>query len=207
MNNEKPPKSGWFLKNLANFITLFGFPLCLVLLWVVISHRDWIFTIFFLVIGVLLTDYFDGKTARYLKTTSEFGGAADRLRDKFLLGVMFAFFIIDERTHLSLKITVIPLIIIETLLLGMWFKGLAKGKDVSTPKSLGKRGPGQIKMFLMSVTILLCLVNIMAEEKWNRDYHLPVTIILDLMFAISFWFAIKSFLGHRAKYRTQLSVR
>ncbi len=192
--NAKP---SWLFRNAANFITLMGFPLCIVLLWVIVVHRDWTMTIFLLVTGVILTDWFDGITARYISGTSKFGGAIDRLRDKLLLGIMFLFLILDGRIHLSLKIITVPLAVIEMALLVYWFMGVRRKMDVSTNKSINKYGHGQIKM-------LLCLSNIIVEEHWGQKYHLFSTIFLNLMFAISLFFAVKSFLGNRAKYRRQL---
>lgn len=200
-------KSSWFFRNLANFITFLGFPLCFVLWWVVLYHRDWTIRILLLVAGVFLTDFFDGKTARYLKIVSAFGGAADRLRDKLLLGIVFLFLILDERIHFSLKIITVHLAVVETALLVMWLMGVKKRMDVSTIKSTNKYGHGQIKMFLLSIAILLLCLNLIVEERWGPGYHFSATIVLDTMFVVSFFFAVKSFLGHKAKYRMQLPAQ
>ena len=205
INNGSAVKPGWFFRNIANFITILRIPICLVLFWVIIYHRDCTPTILLLVTGALLTDFFDGKTARYLNIVSAFGGAMDRLADKIFLVDMFVFLILDGRIHISLKIITMSTAVVETALLVYWFMGIRKRIDVSTVKPIGKYGPGQIKMFLVSVAILLCLLNIVVEERWGQEYHLYATIFLNLMFAVSFIFAVKSFLSHRAKYNSHLS--
>lgn len=205
MDNVSSEKVNWFFRNLANFITLLGFPLCFILAWVVMVHRDWTVTTLLLVTGVLLTDFLDGKVARYFKVVSEFGGAADRLRDKLFLGIMFVFLILDGRIHFSLKMITISVAVVETALLVYWCMGIIKKMDVSTPKSTGGYGPGQIKMFLLSCAILLLCLNLIVEEKWGQKYHFWATIFLNVMFVVSLFFAVKSFLANRAKYHKQLS--
>ena len=159
-----------------------------------------------MVTGAVITDFLDGFLARSLKIVSKFGGAADRLGDKILLGIVFLFLILDERIHITLKIITVPLVVVETALLVIWFMGVKRKMDVSTTKSTGKYGPGQIKMALMSAAILFCLANLVVEERWGPKYNLYATIAINLIFAISFFFAIKSYIGHRAKYRSQLPV-
>ncbi len=203
---NKGPKN-WFFRNLANIVTLSAFPLCFVLLWVIISHRDQTVTILILVTSVFLTDFFDGKIARNISGTSKFGGAADRLRDKLLLGIMFLFLILDGRIHLSLKIITVPLAVVETALLVYWFIGLKKKMDVSTVKSsMSRFGHGQIKMFLLSIAILLCLLNIIIEERWGLGYHLWSTFFLNSIFLVSLFYAVKSFISHRIKYSRHVSA-
>ena len=197
MNKELDTNS-WFFRNAANMITLLGFPLCSVLLWVVCTHREWTWTILALVTAVLLTDFFDGIVARYLKVVSKFGAAADRLRDKLLLGVVFLFLILDGRIHITLKIITIPMAVVETSLLVLWFMGVRKNIDVSAGQF------GKIKMFLMSIAILLLCLNLIIEERWGQGYHIWATTLLNLMFLVSLIFAVKSFIVHRIKYRKQL---
>jgi len=191
----------WFRLNLANIITLSAFPLCIALLWVVIVHRDWTKVILGLLLGIFLTDFLDGKVARYLKIVGSFGSAADRLRDKLVLGIMFLFLILDERIHISLKIVTIPIAVLETILLILWFMGVQRKLDVSAGKY------GKIKMFLISIALLLCIMNLVVEERWGVGYHLWATSVLNVMFVVSIFFAVRSFLGHRTQYLKQLSVK
>jgi phosphatidylglycerophosphate synthase len=204
MNDELKEKS-WLYRNIANMITLLGFPLCFILLWIVIYHREWTIRMLLLVTLVFVTDFLDGFVARRLRIVSKFGGAADRLRDKLLLGIMFVFLILDGRIHISMKIITMNLAVVETALLVIWFMGLRKKMDVSTIKSTDKNkyGHGQIKMFLLSIAIFLLCINLIVEERWGQEYHLWATIFLNSMFIFSLFFAVKSFLGHRAKYNSQ----
>jgi len=190
----------WVFRNLANFVTALRFPFCFVLFWVVVCHPDRTITILSLVTGALLTDFFDGKTARYFKIVSALGGAMDRLADKLLLADMFIFLIRDGRIHLSLKIITVHIAVVETALLVYWLLGARKKMDVSTVKKIGKYGPGQVKMFLVSVAILLCLLNLVVEERWGAEYHFWATVFLNIMFLVSLFFAVKSVLAHRARY-------
>jgi len=191
----------WFFRNLANLITLTGFPMCFVLLWVVVLHRERTLTMLLLVTGVLLTDLFDGLVARYFGTASDLGGALDRLRDKLLLGIVFLFLILDGRIHLTLKMITVPLAVVETALLVYWFKGVRRKLDVSAG------GWGKRKMNLLVAGILLCLLNIIVEERWGPEYNLISTIVLNALFVVSLFFGVKSFLGHKADYLKKLSAK
>ena len=194
-------KSSWVVRNCnaANLITLAGVVLCFVLLWVIAIHKEWTLTMLFLVVGVVVSDLIDGPVARHYGTVSDFGGALDRLRDKLLLGIMFLFLILDGRVHITLKIITVPMAVVETALLVYWFKGVRRKMNVSAGVW------GKVKMDLLSAGILLCLLNIIVEERWGSRYHLYATIALNLLFAFSLFFGVKSFLGHKAKYRKQLS--
>jgi len=205
MNQEPNKERGWFYRNCANIVTMLRFPICFVLLWVVIYHREWTSLILLLVTGACFTDWLDGCLAKGLKITSRFGAAADRLGDKLLLGIMFLFLILDGRIHITLKIITVPMAVLETMLLLIWFMGVKRKMDVATVKSTGKYGPGQIKMGLMSAGILFCLVNLTVEESWGPGYNLYATTLINIMFAISLFFAVKSYIAHKAKYRLQSS--
>lgn len=184
---------GFVRRNLANIITLLGFPICFFLLWVVVAHREWMVTILLLVMGVYVTDFADGITARSLKIVSKFGGAVDRLRDKMLLGIMFYFILTDQRVDLWLKVATVPMAFIETLLLAIWYMGVRKKLNVSASWY------GQWKMFIMSGGILLCLINIL----WTGGSFLLVPILL-FLFLVACVFGVMSFVTHVSKYRSQL---
>ena len=74
-----------------------------------------------LFLAISLTDWLDGQVARHFKIISVFGAAADRLRDKLVMGIMFLFLILDGRIHVSLKIVTVPCAAIEIALLMIWF--------------------------------------------------------------------------------------
>ena len=101
--NRTDMKSSWLYRNLANIITMTGLKLCFALLWVVIFHREWTITIFYLVGGILLTDFLDGPIARWSQTVSNFGSGMDRLRDKFFQLTMFSFFFAGSKSGSFVK--------------------------------------------------------------------------------------------------------
>jgi len=185
------------VRNLANAITLFGFSLIFVLFWVIIVHREWTSIIFALATVIVITDFLDGPVARYFKSVSDFGGAIDRLRDKFFQFTMLSFFLLDQRVDLWLKFAVFPLIIIEICLLTIWFLGVRKKMNVSAGKW------GKAKMALMSIGILACPISIMAQENKIQVPYFVIQILV-CIFVISFWLAVMSFIKHIAKYRSQL---
>jgi phosphatidylglycerophosphate synthase len=195
---------GFFYRNTANLVTWTRIALCILLLWPIIWHKEWVLTVIFPLMAVAgLTDKLDGLLARKLGIVSRFGGALDRLADKLFLADVFVFLISDGRIHISQKAIVVPLAVVETMLLVYWFLGLKKKMDVSAVKPKIGYGPGQIKMFLLSVATLLVLLNIVVEEYWGRGYHLWATVLLNIMFAVSLFFAVKSFIAHRIKYHKQ----
>jgi len=198
-------KRGWFLRNLANLITSVGVALCVVLLWVIICHPERIDWILYLLSLIFVTDYLDGKAARRFGE-SYLGGALDRLRDKFAIFNVVLFLIRDGRVHLSFKIVSVPVAVIEAALIFYMVKEWRKKVDASTVKSANKRGPGQIKMFLQSAAMFLCIANVIVEPHMGQTYHICATIILNVLFAFAIFFAVKSFISHRNRCNKQMSA-
>lgn len=192
----------WFLRNRANFISWARILLCAFLLWPIFCHPEWLLTVIFpLMVIAASTDKLDGFLARRWGIVSELGGMLDRIGDKCFALDVCAFLIADGRINISLKILSVPVAVIETALSVYLFNGVKKGMDVSTIKVKGKYGPGQIKMFLLSIASNLCLLNIIVEEHFGNGYHVWATVFLNLMFASSIYFGVKSFLSHHAKNR------
>ena len=86
MNEEDKRKEeiikSWYLRKLANFITYVGL-ICTIgvpVLAFTIPERLWLMTLFAFLAG--LSDVLDGTIAKILKTTTLFGSAFDKLRDK-----------------------------------------------------------------------------------------------------------------------------
>ena len=200
MNREQNTKPNWFFRNLANLITIIGLKLSFALLWVVVFHRGWTVTIFLLVAGVLLTDFLDGSVARYFGIISKLGAAMDRLRDKIFQLTMFSFFVMDPRVDPWLKVAVYPLIVIEMLLLAIWFLEVRRKTDASAGIW------GKAKMFLVSIGILACPAIIIAKE---HGLKVPffTTHVLFMVFAVSFCLAAMSFKKHFTKYREHLKLQ
>ena len=75
-------KRNWCLRKLANFITYIGL-ICTIgvpVLAFTAPERLWLMTLFAFLAG--LSDVLDGTIAKTLKTTTLFGSAFDKLRDK-----------------------------------------------------------------------------------------------------------------------------
>ena len=196
--NSKATAS-FLYRNVANIITTFGFILSVILFFVVVCHREWIVTIFFLVSGVLITDFLDGTVARQLNIISKFGSAADRLRDKVFQLTMFLFIILDPRVHPWLKFTAYPLIIIEIFLLAIWLLGVKKNLNVSAGSW------GKAKMFLVSVGILACPAIIIIEQRYGVKVPFVATQMLFAVMTVGFCLALMSFKNHINQYYEQLS--
>jgi len=183
--------------NLANLITLLGIILAFVLLWETVFHRNQMVVIFLLVLAVLLTDLADGIVARYFNIISQLGAALDRLRDKIFQFTMFVFFVLDPRIDPWLKLAIYPLIVVEILLLTIWYLGVKKKLNVSAGIW------GKAKMFLVSIGILACPAIIIAKE-WGLGVPFFMVQVLFVFFLLSLCFGIMSFIKHLEKYRNQL---
>jgi len=190
--------AGWIRRNLANLITFARLSLCLALFWLIFAHRDRSGTIFILVLVALLSDAVDGEVARRMKIVSRFGAAFDRIVDKLFLGIMFYFFLSDQRVDLLLKTIIIPLAIVEVLLLALWMAGVAKNMDVSA-SLWGKR-----KMIFLAVGIVAGMAKILIEEGWSTEAPNCTVPFLFLIFEASLVFAVMSLKTHFGKYRSQL---
>jgi len=75
----------WWLPNAITIVRLAGLP---VLIWAVATHSGptsafvaWLFA------GIALTDFIDGRLARYLHAESQFGRIADPLADRLVMAV------------------------------------------------------------------------------------------------------------------------
>lgn len=202
MNKEH----GWLYKNAANIVTLSAFPIMLVLLWVILCHREWTAIILILVTAERLTDWLDGGLARFLGTVTKLGGGLDRIRDKCLIAIMVLYLFLEGRVHFTVKIITVPTIVIESMLTAIWWMGVKARLDVSTVKpKTGGYGPGQLKMGFISAAILFCLFNLVVEEQWGAGYHHWATLLTNILFAISIAYGIKSYRAHQKKYQAQMS--
>jgi len=196
MNDEFTVNRGWFLRNLANTITIFGILLCAILTGVVCFYperTDWILE---LLSGIFATDYLDGKTARRFGE-SRLGAALDRIRDKHAIFNVLIFLIRDGRVHISYKMVSVPMGIIEAALIYYMVKEWRNKIDIATAKVANKRGPGQIKMFLQSATMFLVVANVIVEPQMGYAYHVCATVVLNVLFAFAIFFGAKSFINHR----------
>lgn len=84
MKDIKERTKNWWIKNLANVITVAGFITSAWLLVEIIFNPKKLgkITILYMLSGI--SDFLDGKVAGWLKIESPFGSIADQLRDKIL---------------------------------------------------------------------------------------------------------------------------
>jgi CDP-diacylglycerol--glycerol-3-phosphate 3-phosphatidyltransferase len=189
---------GWFYRNSANLITIFGIVLCFPLLYFVLWHGECIWTILGLVVFICLTDLADGKVARRLNITSPFGVAADRYRDKGIMFIMFYFLLLDPKTDMIIKILMALLAVMEFVLLVQCCVGIIFHKSEVSANDWGKR-----KMFLMSAGMIMCVALIaMRNELGLVSYGLAL-ISLWLIFLTSLGFSFLSLYGHIFGFKKQ----
>ena len=197
--------ANWFVRNLANIITAVGIKFCFVLAWVVIYHPERTDLILGLLLLIYATDYLDGKAAnRFGK--SDLGGMLDRIRDKLAVFAVVAFLIRDGRVHISFKIVSIPVAVIEAALIYYMIKEWKKKVGTDTVKVANGRGPGQIKMFIQSAALFLCVANVVVEPRMGHAYHVWATIILNILFAVAIFYAVKSYISHRDRCNKKMSA-
>jgi phosphatidylglycerophosphate synthase len=188
----------WCFRNLANIITGIRIKLCFLLIFLGIFHREQMGWIFFWGMVVLLTDGLDGFVARRFEIVSKFGASLDRFADKLFEFTMFAIILTDSHFDVWLKASIYPMVVIEVLLLVVWYLGVVKKMDVSAGIW------GKLKMCYVSTGIMACPLVIIVSEHDGTSIPFFMTQILILIFMISFGFGVMSFKKHISQYREQL---
>ncbi len=95
----------WWLPNAITICRLAGLP---VLIWAVVTHSGptsafvaWLFA------GIAITDFVDGKLARYLHAESRFGQIADPLADRLVMAVGLIAFLAFDRLHWTAPVIIL----------------------------------------------------------------------------------------------------
>ena len=160
------------------------------LLWQVIWHRQMIWSIFTIGLIAALTDGVDGYIARKNNIVSQFGKAADRLADKYLQFVMYAFIILDARIAYELKYIAWLLVVIELGLCVTWVVALVHNKDVSAGKW------GKFKMIAACIGVLACPAIVIVEHHLGVKISFCATPTVFFVLLAAAMFGIMSFWRH-----------
>jgi phosphatidylglycerophosphate synthase len=183
--------------NAANIVTSIGILLCFAIQIVIYSHPNWLTGLFFLGLGVVASDFIDGRVARYFEkkgyggSISYVGKFLDRFRDKNFQFTMLFFFVWHPKVEYHLKCAFSLLIICEVILLATLFIGAKRKADVAATDW------GKWKMFLECVAILACMLNLLAQQHGIRILS-GSAYVLTIVALISFGFAVMSIKGHLA---------
>jgi len=193
----------WLLQNLANVITISGLVVTIWLLLIALNSPNRLYLIILLAGLIGLTDFIDGKLARYLDCRTSFGSALDRIRDKIFVMPLLIILTWHHRwkiTELSfflstlIEALVFAIILFEILLAFSWLVGLIKKLDIESNKW------GKAKMFCEFLAIMFWLGSLTLE----KYIGIPIIkfsiylIILTLTTAISL--AFKSLEGYYKRY-------
>ncbi|MBR3152093.1 MAG: CDP-alcohol phosphatidyltransferase family protein [Clostridia bacterium] len=131
-----------YMKFIVNLITTlrFLYALCLPILRMFVSSEVFIINIIIL----FLSDSIDGTLARKFKVQSLYGSFMDTIADKALIGILLIMLLVD-----SIDILLVMLIG-EVIISIINVVGIFRGKKANA--SLW----GKIKMWLISITLVLC---------------------------------------------------
>jgi len=159
-------KYGWFFKNLANIITIYGLLFTTWILIIAISFPEKLWLILLLSILTGLTDFIDGIIARSLDIKSYFGSALDRLRDKIficsLLTILTRWYWLSVQNFFILKTLILSLaslvVFIEICLLLSWLINILKNLSVES-NPYGRR-----KMLLQFFVVIIWLCSLSGEK-------------------------------------------
>lgn len=201
-------KRSWLVQNLANFITILGLFTTLWFLVVGINYPDMLWLVLLLGVVTGITDFIDGKIARYLNIRTSFGAAIDRLRDKVFvcsaIGLLFWQYWPDNGDNVIATLTetlVILMILLEFLIFSTLAYGLYKKIDVTAGQN------GKIKMFGEFFAIAFWLISITIDKYYNKISFNYVVFIVDFILLISFYFGTRGFIIYCQKYNQILHER
>jgi len=126
----------------------------------------------------VITDIYDGRIARRLNITTDFGKIMDPLADKILICSAFISFI--QLSAIAIPAWMVALIVArEFSITALRLSALTKGKLISADIR------GKTKMVVQSVTVLFGLIALSAKElamflpyNWNPgwDYYIKISI-------------------------------
>jgi len=196
----------WIFKNLANAVTIFGLIGTFWLLVIAINNPEQLWLILILAGLVSLTDLIDGLIARRLKIKSNFGSALDRLRDKVFicpLLIILAWYYPESLITASIVVGTLTkaltavIVLLESLLLTIWFIGIIKKLDVSSNQY------GRIKMFHEFLVVIFWLISLTVKKYLDFSLiHFSIYLI-DFIMVITIYLAIRSLEGYYQKYNNK----
>jgi CDP-diacylglycerol--glycerol-3-phosphate 3-phosphatidyltransferase len=201
---ENMKRSGWFFKNMANFITGTRFVL---VFWIgyLLFFEPWqIALIIFAEIVCAATDFADGILARKLRIISLFGAFFDAMTDKLLLFVTFIGLIWNFWPPKSLPEWLAFLTQYLTfvfLILEVFFAGSAVFGYLSGQRDFSSIMVGRKKMnFAVSAAIIWFLA-VGLDYFWDINFYLPAALAINLclVMAIHYWIESAPFYWSRFK--------
>ncbi len=196
----------WIFKNLANAVTIFGLIGTFWLLVIAINNPEQLWLILILAGLVSLTDLIDGLIARRLKIKSNFGSALDRLRDKVFicpLLIILAWYYPESLITASIVVGTLTkaltavIVLLESLLLTIWFIGIIKKLDVSSNQY------GRIKMFSEFLVVILWLISLTVKKYFDFSLIYFSIYLIDLIMVVTIYLAIRSLEGYYQKYNNK----
>lgn len=172
-------------QNLANLITSIGIVLTIWLNCLIWNNPINHLLVFFLAVGIGVSDLLDGWVARNYQAATSLGGFLDKFRDKFFTCSIFTYFLKElwqwyDGIWLALvKGLVILILAIELFLITVWFIGFIKRFDISSHLA------GKIKTAFYFVAItwwffIECLEKILQR---NLESYFFLILIFLLLFA------------------------
>jgi phosphatidylglycerophosphate synthase len=187
-------------QNLANSITALGIILTFWLNFLIRSEPINPWLNFIVALAVIFSDL-DGRVARWMKTVTPVGDFLDRVRDKFLAGTLFVYFLqkiwLEEQAGLSIsfiKVLVILILVVEALAVAAWIVGFLKGSEME-PHLTGK-----IKITLYFIAIGWWFFLEMLEDILGRDLKGALYGGLIFFLLIGLILGILSILAYSQRY-------
>ena len=193
----------WLFQNIANFITLFGLLATIWLSVIAINSPEQLWLILLLAMGIGLTDFVDGRIARFLKIKSEFGAALDRLRDKIFICpilIILAWCYGQKLAEQSILIStltkalIILIVLIELILLTAWLIAIIRKLDISSSQW------GRAKMLGEFIVVIFWLVSLAVEKYFGFPLFRFSIYLIDLILLVTTYLAIKSLEGYWKRY-------
>lgn len=188
-------------ENLANFITTVGFILTAWLIILALTDGEFV-VMFWLAAAVILTDFLDGKIARYFSIASKTGSALDRLRDKIFI-VPITLILVSRYWPVDVSATlraltgalVATVVVLEFFLFVSGFYGLAKSLDIRSNRW------GKLKMGFESAAVFVWFGALALEEKFALDVFPLAVVLIDVALFASVFLVVKSIEGYFARWR------
>lgn len=189
-------------QNLANILTALGLLLAIWLLIITITYPEQLWLMLLLAVLVGLTDFFDGKIARYLNIESNLGKAFDRLRDKIfvcptLLILIWHYWPSSKESIILSTLTgalALLIILIEILLFTACIIGVAKKLDVASNPY------GRAKMFCQFSVVLFWLISLNVEKYLEFPIFKFSIYLIDLILVLTVYLAFRSLEGYYQRY-------
>lgn len=141
------------------------------------NSQYFLYSIAFIFIVSMVTDFIDGKLARKRNLVTQFGKLFDPLADKIIVTITSIFLVICNYTYLIL---VIILIIRDLIIDGT--RNIAASNNLKVAASIW----GKLKTLIQSIAIPLILIIIpfVQQNKWWQLFLLNLPMIIATLFSI-----------------------